>query len=561
MTIFRSMSGERARQLFLSLFALSSLLPLLVMLFITYEYLLPAIGAGGGNRLLSILTLGLVVMLVLPLLGLSLMARWIRSLENLTREIQSKSTQVIERNAGFAQQSIDPDSVHKRPLSAGVAPLEEGNEIQSLIRSFNAIFQTAADQITERDHLKELLASLIAVASDLTSELEFDRLFPLVISRVTNVMAAERTSLYVIDWEKRELWTKVAEGIEAIRLPLGRGISGRVAETGESLNVADAWELPYFDRSFDELNHYRTRSVLCVPIRSRAGRNIGVLQVINKLGQDRFENRDEIFLKGLASQVGIALENSLLIDEIKLSFTSSISTLSAMVDARHPLTAGHSRRVTEYALLIAREMNLDRVEIEVLRLAALLHDIGKIGIPDAVLLKEGSFTPEEQAEMNLHPVKTRQILEKFHFPQRLQKVPEVAGSHHEMIDGRGYPNGLTGERVPLAAKIIAVADVFDALTSRREYPKYADQTLMERGPMPLETVLALVEKEAGTHLAPEVVAAFRRCLPRCLLMFRGEHFPPWYVDPVLERLAPDELREASPGVTLEGRDAPKAQTP
>lgn len=539
MAIFRSLSGERSRRIFLSLFALSSLLPLLVMVFIAHEYLLPAIDAQGDVRLQGILAFGLSVMLVLPLLGLSLMARWIRSLENLTREIQSKSAQVIERNKGFAEQTIDPDAVHKRPVPAGIAPREEENEIQSLIRSFNAIFQTAADEITEREHLKELLASLIAVASDLTSELEFDRLFPLVVSRVTTVMAAERTSLYVIDWEKREIWTKVAEGIETIQLPLGQGISGRVAETGESLNVADAWELPYFDRSFDQLNHYRTRSVLCVPIRSRTGQNIGVLQVINKLGQERFENRDELFLKGLASQVGIALENSLLIDEIKLSFTSSVSTLSAMVDARHPLTAGHSRRVTEYALLIAREMNLDRVEIEVLRLAALLHDIGKIGIRDTVLLKEGSFTPEERQEMNSHPVKTRQILDKFHFPQSLRRVPEVAGCHHERVDGRGYPAGLTGDGIPLTAKIIAVADVFDALTSRREYPKYADQTLLEQGPMSLETVVSLLEKEAGNHFAPEVVAAFMSCLPRCLLMHRGEHFPPGYVDPLLCRLAPE----------------------
>ncbi len=548
MELFRSLSGTRSRRVFLSLFALSSLLPLLVMVLIATEYLLPAIDPGSQGHVLDLLSIGTAIALAFPLLGLYLLARWIRTLEKLTREIQFKSTEVIEKTDALWDRSADPGTAQRQPAAGASAPGEE-NEIQSLIHSFNRIFQTAADQIAERKHLRELLASLIAVASDLTSELDFDRLFPLVVSRVTAVMAAERTSLYVIDWEKRELWTKVAEGIEAIRLPIGQGISGRVAETGESLNVADAWELPYFDRSFDQRNRYRTRTVLCVPIRSHTGRNIGVLQVINKLGGGVFDSRDEIFLKGLASQVGIALENSLLIDEIKLSFTHSVSTLSAMVDARHPLTAGHSRRVTEYALLIAREMGLGRTDIEVLRLAALLHDIGKIGIPDAVLLKEGCFTPEEKAEMDSHPVKTRQILEKFHFPRALRTVPEIAGSHHEMVDGHGYPDGRTGDDLPLATKIIAVADVFDALTSKREYPKYIDKTSLERGPMPLEQVVSLLRQEAGSHFAPEVVDAFLRCLPQCLRIYRGEHFPAGYVDETLRRMA-QEVPPIPPGQTL-----------
>jgi len=251
--------------------------------------------------------------------------------------------------------------------------------------------------ITERKQAEELLSSLIAVAYGLTAELGFDRVFPLIIEKVTEAMSAERTSLYIIDWERHELWTKVAEQIDQIRLPLGKGISGRVAQTGEMLNVADAWELPYFDRAFDKKHQFRTRSVLCMPIKNHVGEKIGVLQVINKKGEKRFNSEDEIFLRALTSQVGIALENSLLIEELLLSFNSSIRTLSAMVDARHPLTAGHSQRVTDYSLLIAREMGLSEDEIEPLKYAAILHDIGKIGIRDAILLKNGQFTPEERA--------------------------------------------------------------------------------------------------------------------------------------------------------------------
>jgi putative nucleotidyltransferase with HDIG domain len=291
--------------------------------------------------------------------------------------------------------------------------------------------------------------------------------------------------------------------------------------------------------------------------------------VINKAGQGGFDQRDEIFMKGLASQVGIALENTHLIDEARLSFSSSISTLSAIVDARHPLTAGHSLRVTEYSLLIAREMKLDRNDVEVLRLAAMLHDIGKIGIRDGVLLKNGVFTPEEREEMHSHPLKTRIILENFHFPRNLSAVPEVASRHHEKIDGRGYPEGLTGDRIPLGAKIIAAADVFDALTSLRDYPKYDGDNTLAPEAMPLQRVISILQKEAGTHFAPEVVSAFLRCLPRALKLYRGTHFDPAYVDEVIRRLAPETLlddtaRTASAGVidlASEWRAQPAGQRP
>ena len=544
MTLFTPISRERSRKQFLIVFSLSCVIPLLIMVFIVYSGLLHLIEADGTGLLGSLLGFGIASMLLFPLLSYFLMFRWIRSLEAITGEIQRISGEVIEGRRAFSEQTIQGD----RQTSEKGEPRKAGkeNEIQTLIRSFNSIFQTAADQLAEREHLKELLASLIAVASDLTSELEFNRLFPMIIRRVTEVMEAERTSLYVIDWDMREIWTKVAEGVEPITVPLGKGISGRVAETGEMLNVVDAWDLPYFDRSFDQRNQFRTRSVLCLPIKGRDGQNIGVIQVINKKGKDRFERSDEVFLKGLASQVGIALENSLLIDELKLSFNSSISTLSAIVDARHPLTAGHSLRVTEYSLRIAKEMGLSGNDIEVLRLSAFLHDIGKIGIRDAVLLKNGLFDPEERVEMNTHPAKTRAILNNFHFPRSLRGVPEIAGAHHERVDGSGYPEGKSGDALSLGSRIIAVADVFDALTSPRDYPKYTLQETRECGPMPLNDAISLLQQEAGTHLAPDVVAAFLRCLPEALLHFRSQHFSPEYVDGTLRRLkteSTDDLPE------------------
>jgi len=393
----------------------------------------------------------------------------------------------------------------------------------------------------QQAELNEQLKALLSVAADLTSELGFDRLFPLIIGKISEALNAERTSLYVIDRENGELWTRVSEGIAPLKLRLGDGISGRVAQTGEMICVEDAWELPYFSREYDEQHKFRTRSVLCIPIYNRMGDRFAVIQVINKRDRGIFGDKDKSFLIGLGSQVGIALENAILYDEIRLSFESFIHTLSAVVDARHPLTAGHSQRVTEYSLMIAEKMGMAEPQLEVLKIASLLHDIGKIGIRDDVLLKNGSFTPEERKEMNTHPAKTKEILEKFRFPKTLKSVPEIALYHHEKVNGQGYPIGLTGDKMPLESKIMAAADVFDALTSRRDYPKYTRGETFSCEPMPLAKAIAILKSEAGSHFDRDVIDAFMGCLPRALLRFRGEHFPPQYVDDTIRLLAPELL--------------------
>ena len=535
MSLFRSLTKEKSKKIFLISFLLSALLPVLIVILAAHYYLFPLLDANDIEKLNEVFAYGLMVLLVFPLLTFFLMFRWFSFLEKVTAEITIKTMELSTGQKEFASQNLQIDDIYRADLENKSPQGNEENEIQSIVRSFNEIFQTAADQLEERNRIKELLAGLIAMASDLTAELDFERLFPLIIGKVTDAMAAERTSLYVVDWERREIWTRVAQGIGQIRLPLGEGISGRVAESGEMINVADAWELTYFNRSYDELHQFRTRSVLCIPIRGRRMRHIGVLQVINKKGKDRFDHDDEILIKGLVSQVGISLENSLLVDELKLSFEQSISSLSATVDAKHSFTAGHSERVTEYSLLMAGEMGLSNDQCEMLKYASLLHDIGKIGIRDEILTKNGAFTPDEWKEMQLHPVKTRVILEKFHFPEHLRKVTEIASCHHERINGKGYPAGLLGDEIPLESKIMAVADVFDALTSKRDYPKYAFGEILKDDRMPLNKVIALLQADSGIHFDPVVVDAFQRCLKKALLQYRDKHFPPEYVDEFLHQ--------------------------
>lgn len=255
---------------------------------------------------------------------------------------------------------------------------------------------------------------------------------------------------------------------------------------------------------------------------------LGIMILYSLEMTDAFTIKDLGLISAIANQAARIIKNSLLHEELRQSFDSSIRTLSATVDARHPLTAGHSERVTEISLMIARKMGLPETEIRVLKFATLMHDIGKIAVPDEVLLKNGRFSAEEKALMDIHPRKTREILENFYFPEFLENVPLIASSHHEKMDGTGYPLGLKGEEIPLASRIMAVADMFDALTAKRDYPKYIDNKTATYEPLPLSTVVSIIKKEVGARFDAQVVEAFLDCLPDIVDRFKDVHLPQDY---------------------------------
>jgi len=203
---------------------------------------------------------------------------------------------ITQKNSYMILTGYSSDYSYERVLRAGAKdfikkPFTIAELKNKLVRIIDEhrIKEENKQLLIQQAELNMQLMSLLSVASDLASELDFDSLFLLIISKITEIMAAERTSLYILDRNKQELWTKVAECIDIIRLPLGEGISGRVAETGELLNITDAWELPYFNKEFDRKNNFRTRSVLCLPIKNHDGEKIGVLQVINKKNKTRFK--------------------------------------------------------------------------------------------------------------------------------------------------------------------------------------------------------------------------------------------------------------------------------
>ena len=241
------------------------------------------------------------------------------------------------------------------------------------------------------------------------------------------------------------------------------------------------------------------RSVMCAPIASSA-RVWGVLYVDTVTTKKTFEQEDLEFLLAMARQAGIAMENLNLVGEQQKMIESFIRALAASIDARDDLTAGHSARVGRYSSAIAKYMGWTAEDRKRLYYAGLLHDYGKIGTREAILCKPGKLTPEEYEHIKEHPGHTMRILSQIHFTEDLQDLPLVASSHHEKVDGTGYPYGLVSDQIPLGSKIIAVADFFDALTHKRHY----------REPMPIEEVIQLVKDQTGTAFEPVVVEAFEQ---------------------------------------------------
>ena len=238
---------------------------------------------------------------------------------------------------------------------------------------------------------------------------------------------------------------------------------------------------------------------MCAPIASST-RVWGVLYVDTVTTKKTFEQEDLEFLLAMARQAGIAMENLNLVTEQQKMIESFIRALAASIDARDDLTAGHSARVGRYSSAIAKYMGWTAEDRKRLYYAGLLHDYGKIGTREAILCKPGKLTPEEYEHIKEHPGHTMRILSQIHFTEDLQDLPLVASSHHEKVDGTGYPYGLVSDQIPLGSKIIAVADFFDALTHKRHY----------REPMPIEEVIQLVQDQTGTAFEPIVVEAFEQ---------------------------------------------------
>ncbi|MBM3335800.1 HD domain-containing protein [Candidatus Sumerlaeota bacterium] len=351
------------------------------------------------------------------------------------------------------------------------------------------------------------LSVLVELSRQIITEPASDPIYQSILEKAVALTDAEGGTIYFYDEPSGSLVFKfvistnpdVAERLKNLRLKKGVGIVGRVAETLQSDLVADARTDPQFARGIDRMSGFETRSILTVPLHFFEGETqsptlVGVLQLVNKRS-GLFSQEDVHKMEAFGGFAAAHLTRENLLQRIRRQYLGTIASLAEAVDAKDPYTHGHTQRVSGYAVALGRQYGLLEGQLFDLHIASLLHDIGKIAIPDAILRKEAALTDEERKRIETHPREGVRILK----PVSLS--PEIYGGilyHHEKWDGTGYPEQLSSEQIPLFATFIAFADVFDALTTNRPYRKA----------LGFDQAREIIMRDAGKQFDPDMARVF-----------------------------------------------------
>jgi putative nucleotidyltransferase with HDIG domain len=376
-------------------------------------------------------------------------------------------------------------------------------------RAAETQLRAAKDEITAlsevlADRLDHIVA-LREIDRAITGGYDLEHTLRVVVEQVRRRLDVDAGRILLFSVPAGTLRLGAAAGLRgaappALELGLGEGRAGAVARTRERmiLGAPDGSAIE-FDAS-ERVEERSFRGYAAVPLVAQ-GQLHGVLELFHR-GRLDPSSAWLASLDGLATQAAIALSSvTLLADlersnaELSLAYDATMEGWARALDLRDKETEGHSRRVTDMTLRLARALGVPAADLVDIRRGALLHDIGKMGVPDAILLKPASLTPEEWEVMQRHPVLAYELLSPIEF---LRPALDIPYAHHERWDGGGYPRGLAGEEIPLAARIFAVADVFDALTSDRPYSPVRSRT----------EAIEVIRSEAGTQFDPEVVEAF-----------------------------------------------------
>ena len=339
--------------------------------------------------------------------------------------------------------------------------------------------------------------TLLGISHALSSTLDLSRVLDLALVQAEAICSAETSSIWELDEARGELFFRVVRGVAArkirdLRVPVGEGIAGSVAATGRAEVVNDVFGDPRWKG--DPNDSFHARAILAVPLKAHS-RVVGVLQLLNPLEGPSFSDEDLRRMEQFAGVLAPAIENARLYAVQRRQFLDTVTAIAEAIEKRDPYTGGHVRRVVAYSVLLGTEMGLDPAELEELYLAATLHDVGKIATPDAVLRKPAPLDEHEAEVMRRHAADGADIVGRI---RELRPVLPGVRHHHERLDGQGYPDGLAGDEIARVAKIIAVADTFDAITTSRPYRKALDPA----------RAAAEIRAGAGSQFCPHVVAAF-----------------------------------------------------
>ena len=393
------------------------------------------------------------------------------------------------------------------------------NVVDSLSRSGNPIVSTAIQDITGvsqslllleqsvGDQMKlnqSQLRALMSVGQVINSSLGLRRVLEEVMDSLISLLHAERGFLMLRE-ANGELVVQIARGIAHINLDeeafkVSKTIVHKVADSGAPVLTTNAQADPRFDAQMS-IAAYQLRSILCAPLKLKNDL-IGVLYVDNRAHAGIFKDHDLELMSAFADQAAVAIDSARLFEdlqeshrELEKAYQATLEGWVRALDLRDKETEGHTQRVTILTQRLARSMGIEGDALVHITRGALLHDIGKMAIPDGILLKPGQLTEDERMLIQKHPVYAYEMLSPIAF---LVPAIDIPYCHHEKWDGSGYPRGLRGKEIPFAARIFPVVDVWDALTSNRPYRKA----------MPQYEVRPRIKADSGKHFDPVVVDAF-----------------------------------------------------
>jgi len=333
----------------------------------------------------------------------------------------------------------------------------------------------------------------VSMAGDLSQLVEQ------IVQMTQRSLNSAASSVLLLDKSTNELVFEIARGsagsaLKQVRMSINSGIAGWVARHHRPLIINDVSSDERFYKKVDSNTGFITRSIMCAPLIVRSDL-IGVIEVLNKNDLSDFNEHDLETLESVAATAAIALENTRLHESVVAGYKATIRTLAAAIDAKDPYTRGHSERVTNYALLGGAGLKMPRKEMEMLEYGGILHDVGKIGIPDAVLLKPSSLTDAERDIIRRHPAIGAEIISGVPF---LADARQLVMYHHERYDGKGYPYGLKGKDIPPSARLVAIADAYDSMTTDRAY----------RRALTVDYALGELLNNSGTQFCPTAVEVF-----------------------------------------------------
>lgn len=311
-----------------------------------------------------------------------------------------------------------------------------------------------------------------------------------------DILNADRCSIFVYDKKTDELYSKVAHDTEPIRVTSKRGVAGYAALSKETQIVVDAYNDYRFNSEVDKATGYLTKTILAVPLLDNHENTIGVFQVLNKK-DTIFTNVDAEMLLLISNYAASAIENAILYDKINATQSKIIHKLASAAEFKDQETSKHTKRVGLYSALLGEKYGLSEEDVRKLELTAPMHDTGKIGIPDRIMLKPGKLDEEEFALMQSHATIGYNLLFDEE-DEYLKTAALISLEHHEKYNGEGYPLGKKADEISIYGRIVAIVDVFDALVSQRPYKKAWS----------VEDALALLQSQRGTHFDPKLIDIF-----------------------------------------------------